>query len=192
MDVDWWARGIGIAALVLVVLQFGWRLTEWRVAGRGLLRVSGSAGLIKTGPAGPVLARGERFGKSELVIVDIVNVGRRSVFVTGAGFLDRASDRRLLRLTSGKPETLPQKLEPGQRTMQFAGADEFVAKASMPTNQMTRGWRRLLWLLLGRLGRHPLVAWCQDAEGRDYTGKVDKHFSRLIEQSRQPDPESKG
>ncbi len=62
MDVDWWARGIGLAALGIALAGLGWRLLEFWQSGRANIKVVGSAGIAQATNAGPKLLRGKRFG----------------------------------------------------------------------------------------------------------------------------------
>ncbi len=162
MDVDWWARGIGLAALVIALFGLGWRVLEFWATGRASLRVRGSAGVAQQTGAGPYLIRSKRVGYS-LVVVDVINNGRRPAVVMETGFIVPGSDRRS-RLTPAIRDLLPKKLEPGESVTVTSRAQSFFdAQADPPAQDV-----------------HKLRPYCMDAEGKMHMGKVDHHFRQLI------------
>ncbi len=158
MDVDWWARGIGLAALVIALIGLGWRLLEFWLTGRADLKVVGSAGTAQDTAAGRKLMRGKRFGYS-LVIVDIINGGRRPATIDVAGFLVPGSDR-MSQIEPGIPDTLPKRLDPGESVVVLGDARTFLEAQTED---------------LGKLRPY-----CKDAEGQTHLGKVDGHFRQLV------------
>lgn len=158
MDVDWWARGIGIAALVLALAGVLLRLLEFLLSGRARIKVVGSAGTVQPTAAGLKLLRGKRFGYS-LVVVDIINTGRRPVTIDTVGFRVPGS-KRLTQLEPGVLETLPARLEPGERTTVTSQAHSFLEnQIELPSK---------------------LRPYCNDAEGRTHLGALDHHFHQLV------------
>ena len=165
MDVDWWARGIGLTAMVIALFSLALRAFEiWR-AGRADLKVIGSAGKAQITNAGPYLVRGRRFGYS-LVLVDIINKGKRPVVVEQAGFVVPGSDHRSVTIP-GVPDLLPKRLEPGDSVTVTNDAQSFFEHQTED---------------LGKIRPY-----CQDAERKTHLGKVDGHFRQLVEEQGQKD-----
>ena len=145
-------RGIALAGL-------GWRLLEFWQSGRANIKVLGSAGTAQTTNAGPKLLRGRRFGYS-LVVVDIINRGRRPAVIHTAGFLVPGSDRRS-QIEPGVPDTLPKRLDPGDSVEVLGDAQAFLESQTED---------------LGKLRPY-----CIDAEGRTHKGNTDIHFRQLVD-----------
>lgn len=158
MDTDWWARGIGLAALVVALAGLGWLVIEFWLTGRSNIKVVGSAGLPQATEAGPKLFRGKRFGFS-VVLVDVINKGRRPVNIETAGFLVPGG-ARLIQMESGIPGTLPERLDPGDRVTVLSTADPFLDGHSEDLDD--------------------LRPYCEDAEGQMHVGKVDHHYRDLV------------
>ena len=158
MDTDWWARGIGLAALLVALAGVGWRLIEFWLTGRASIKVVGSAGLKQATEAGLILMRGKRFGFSH-VLVDVINRGRRPVNIHSAGFLVPGGTR-LIHMEPGVPGTLPKRLEQGDIVTVTNSAESFLDRYSEDLND--------------------LRPYCKDAEGQMHVGKVDHHYRDLI------------
>ena len=158
MDVDWWARGIGLAALIIALGGLGWRLLEFWLTGRADIKVLGSAGTAQQTNAGLKLRRGERFGYS-LVLVDIINSGRRAVTIDTAGFWVPSSTR-MSQIEPGIPDTLPKRLHPGDSVVVIGDALAFL---DSQTEDLSK-----------------LRPYCEDAEGQTHKGKTDHHFRQLV------------
>ncbi len=158
MDTDWWARGIGLAALVVALAGLGWRLIEFWLTGRANIKVVGSAGLKQATEAGLKLMRGKRFGFSEIV-VDVINKGRRPVNIHTAGFLVPGGTR-LIQMEPGVPGTLPKRLDPGDSVTVTNSAESFLDGHSEELDD--------------------LRPYCEDAEGQRHVGKVDHHYRDLL------------
>jgi hypothetical protein len=158
-----WGIVLGLVGTITGTSGLLWRVFEWWMAGRSRLKVIGSAGQATPGGGQIWMARGERFGESH-VIVDVINVSRRPITVSQVGFLHRA-ERRSLTIIPAIPQQLPVRLETGEKVTVFGDAQRFLEEAGETTDGF--------------------VSYCEDAEDRTYTGKVDWHFRRLMERRRQ-------
>jgi hypothetical protein len=165
LAVDWWARGVGIAGVLVALAALGIRGYELRRSGVGKVRVTGSAGLVTFQPAlgQMVVERGKRFGYDN-VVIDVVNTGQRPVHVNAVGFAHPDGQRFSILL--GQPGQLPKKLEPGASTMIWS-------------KSLAEGLGDLQRWLSADLRVRP---YCTDAEGKMHIGKVDHHLTELQRQ----------
>lgn len=170
MDTDWWARGIGLAALVVALASLGWLLIEYRLTGRASVEVVGSAGLTQATEAGPKLFQGKRFGFSH-VVVEVINKGRRPVNIETVGFRVPGGTR-LIQMEPGIPETLPRRLDPGEKVTVLSTAESFLEGHSDDLDD--------------------LRPYCKDAEGQMHAGKVNHHYRDLLAAYRSRSRSSEG
>ena len=151
--------GVLLGAIGTVTGTFGllWRVFEWWDARRPSIQVTASAGRLITGGGRPFVASGERFGDPDLVTVTAICKGRTAT-VTKCGFYDRKT-----KVQYGIPlpifGELPAKLERGE-------AVTIAARAEALTEEVD--------------SFEHIVPFCEDAEGRTYSGKTDDHFRRLV------------
>ena len=155
---DWWARGIGIAALVIALFGLGWRILEFWATGRANVTVKGSAGVLQQTGAELYLIRSKRVGYS-LVVVEVINKGRRAVIINEVGFLLPGSERRTM-MGPRDPRTLPKRLEPGDSFTVENSAKSFFENQAEDIDE--------------------LRPYCRDAEGKTHLGVVDDHFGQLV------------
>ena len=152
-----WGVLLGIIGSVTGMASLVWRVFEWWEARRPVIKVLGSAGRLAEAPDGQeVVLYGPRFGEPGVVTVNVINKGRRAT-VTKVGFYDRESGVRYHIVH--RAGQLPAVLDRGQSALVAGNLDRILEKVSAP----------------GRL-----LPYCEDAEGRMYTGKVDGHFKRAV------------
>ncbi|HEY8766935.1 MAG TPA: hypothetical protein VIP09_06695 [Dehalococcoidia bacterium] len=165
-NADWWARGIGIAALLVSAIAFGWRVFEWWRSERVRFRVVGTAGTIKLsqGLGQHWLYQGPR-QPSYQVAVTVANQGREAT-IDEAGFLPPPGrSDGLSRIALGpQPGQLPKRLKRG----------EYELIWGHPRDEM-------LALVVEGVA---LVPYCRDGEGHIHTGETNEHYARFVKETK--------
>lgn len=160
MDVDWWARGIGVAALVIAIGGFAWRVFEWWLTNRPRIRVKGSA---CTAVSGNRFYYGDSFSPTHFSVA-VVNIGKRPITVTSVGFeeirLPLTRRRTRYYLFTGIPGQLPTRLDQAQDVTVYAGIGGELGE------EVKSGLK--------------VVPFCKDAEDHVHKGKTDEHFKRFV------------
>jgi hypothetical protein len=156
MSVDWWARGLGIAGIVLAAGTIIWHWFEWWIAGRARLKVVASAGRFQWSPHFSGILYGKGVEASSIIIT-VINTSRRVVTVQAVGFLQRRGEWRCL-LAPLPGRRFPATLGQGENVSGWADPETFV--------EALRSGARL-------------VPFCKDTEGKIHKGKEDEHFRRF-------------
>lgn len=161
-SVDWWARGIGLAALVVSALALGWRIAEWWLQGHVKMKVTGTAGAISfNSDYGQLQSyRGPRQTETHIG-VEFVCKGR-DVTIDACGFEVLGDNRRIV--LGHQRGQLPKRMTRSDKETVWATADSETQE-------------------LAALNR--LKPFCEDSEGRYHIGSLDEHFNHYAQRLRE-------
>ena len=148
---DWWARGIGIAALGISTLALTWNVFNAAWRDRARLRVGVSWGVMPNGLT--------ENSDDWMWFIEAANVGRRPITVSGRGGVEFPTGQWLA--FAGGSEHLPKRLEEGSRLIMWITERELIQA-------------------IGEQGSPPSHVVFKDDSGRTWRKRIPSKYTRRL------------